>query len=76
MNEAPLLWDHMGGILLAMAISGGFGVACGLFIGYGWGSTRTSGETCAIQDLCERYNSLEAECERLREEVKHGLSID
>ena len=67
------------------AMAGMFALGGALFgsAGYWWGSKRTSGETCAIQDLikchenlCHSHNELQAENERLREEVKHGLSID
>ena len=76
MTDPMTVIDAMPAILCAMFFTGAF---CGVFAfvaGFWWGSKRTSGETCAIQDLCDRYNALEAENEQLREELKYNLSID
>jgi len=59
-----------------MAFCGAFCGVIAFVAGFWWGSKRTSGDTCAIQDLCDRYNALEEECERLRNEIKYGLSVD
>lgn len=76
MTDAPLLWDSMPWILAMGFFMFCLGLGLGLVAGFWWGRTLTIGDTCAIQDLCDRINDAEAEIERLREKAKYDLSID
>lgn len=77
MDEVPLLlWDNMPGILgLAFGMFG-LGLFVGIVAGFWWGRARTSGDDNGWRKLCETINDQQAEIERLRGELRHGLSID
>jgi hypothetical protein len=75
-NTPPLLFDYIGAIMAFAAFTFAIGLCGGMVAGFSWGSMRTSGDTIAVQDLCERYNALQEENEALKRELKYGLSTD
>jgi len=66
-------WGAIVALLGLGAVIGG-----GLMLAFGhiWGSMHSSGDSTPCQDFYDRYNALEAENERLREERKYTLSLD
>jgi len=73
----PLLWDCMPAILAFAFGMFAFGGLVGLLAGYCWGSARTSGQDGDDRRrLVQTINNQQETIERLRNEVKFGMSVD